>query len=368
MNRLLVDIGVKPKPWLQFHFQGQDARAPGKQNATPLFRDPFDVRQAWVQIGDPEKGLVHARVGRQELKYGGQRLIGPLDWTNTARQFDAAKITVGDDDLGVDVFAASVVRINDDGFNRHRDGHNLHGIYSRLNKLAPGSQLEAFVLWKTTPLVISGNGMAGDADSYTAGVRFVRKLAGGFDTEMEAARQFGSFGVDDISAWGGYWVLGYTPANVKLSPRFSVEYQYGSGDSDPTDGKYQTFDQLFPTGHLYQGTADRIGWRNISDVRAGVSIKPHDKVTLKFDHFSFWLADRHDNLYAVNGSVAVATPEGGAAEKYVGQEVDAILTWKPAGHVTVGTGVGYFIPGRFVKAATPGDKHTFSFLFLNYVL
>jgi hypothetical protein len=368
LNQVLIDIGVKPKSWLNFHFQGQDARAPGKMNATPLFRDPFDVRQAWVEIGDPNEGWVRARVGRQELSYGGQRLVGPLAWTNTARQFDAAKVTVGKDDLGFDVFAASVVQIDDDGFNRHRDGNNLHGFYSRLNRLIPGSKLEAFVLLKTTPLVISGNGIPGDADTYTAGVRFVRKLGAGFDTEMEAARQFGTFGADDISAWGGYWVLGYTPPGVKLSPRFSVEYQYGSGDADPTDGKYQTFDQLFPTGHLYQGTADRIGWRNISDVRAGVSIKPHAKVNLKFDHFTFWLANRHDGLYAVNGRVAVAAPEGGAADKYVGQEIDAILSWKPAGHVTVGTGLGYFMPGRFLKATTPGEGHTFSYLFLNYVL
>ena len=368
LHRVLVDIGVEPKPWLNFHFQGQDARAPGKANATPLFRDPFDVRQAWVEIGDPEKGWLHARVGRQELNYGAQRLIGPLDWTNTARQFDAAKVSVGKDDLGFDVFAASVVEIDDQDFNRHRDGHNLHGIYGRLNRLVPGSKLEAFVLWKTTPLVISGNGQAGDADTYTAGVRFVRSLGAGFDTEMEAARQFGTFGVDDISAWGGYWILGYTPPGVKLSPRFSAEYQCGSGDSDPEDGKYHTFDQLFPTGHLYQGTADRIGWRNISDVRAGVAIKPHPKVNLTFDHFSFWLANRNDNLYAVNGSVAVAVPEGGAADTYVGQEIDAILSWKPEEHVTVGAGAGYFIPGRFLKDTTPGDRHTFGYLFLNYVL
>jgi hypothetical protein len=368
LSQILIDIGIKPTSWLNFHFQGQDARAPGKENANGVFRDPFDVRQAWVEIGDPKKGWIHARVGRQELLYGGQRLIGPLAWTNTARQFDAAKVTVGKDDLGFDVFAASVVQIDPTGFNRHRDENNLHGIYGRLNRLVPGSKLEAFILLKTTPLVISGNGTPGDADTYTAGVRFVRKLAAGFDTEMEAARQFGTFGVDDISAWGGYWVLGYTPDGVKLSPRFSVEYQYGSGDSDPTDGKYQTFDQLFPTGHLYQGTADRVGWRNISDVRAGVAIKPHPKVNLKFDHFTFWLADRHDDLYAVNGSVAVAAPEGGATDKYVGQEVDAILSWKPVSHVTFGGGVGYFMPGQFLKETTPGDQHTFSYLFLNYIL
>jgi len=151
LSQILIDIGIKPTSWLNFHFQGQDARAPGKENANGVFRDPFDVRQAWVEIGDPKKGWIHARVGRQELLYGGQRLIGPLAWTNTARQFDAAKVTVGKDDLGFDVFAASVVQIDPTGFNRHRDENNLHGIYGRLNRLVPGSKLEAFILLKTTP-------------------------------------------------------------------------------------------------------------------------------------------------------------------------------------------------------------------------
>lgn len=61
-------------------------------------------------------------------------------------------------------------------------------------------------------------------------------------------------------------------------------------------------------------------------------------------------------------------PQGGAADKYVGQEMDAILSWKPASHVALGTGVGYFMPGHFLKDTTPGDQHIFSYLFLNYVL
>ena len=35
LNRLLLDVDVKPTSWLNFHFQGQDARAPGKKNAAP---------------------------------------------------------------------------------------------------------------------------------------------------------------------------------------------------------------------------------------------------------------------------------------------------------------------------------------------
>ncbi len=368
LNRVLVDVGVKPKSWLQFHFQGQDARAPGKEPAPGLFRDPFDVRQAWVQVGDAEKGLVHARIGRQPLLYGKQRLVGPLDWTNTARQFDAAKLTVGEKDLHLDLFAASVVVIDPGDFNERRDGRNLHGAYATLDGLLDKGSLEVYTLWKTDPLIVDALGRAGDQDLYTSGFRFDRLLGAGFDMETEWARQYGQFAGEDIAAWGAYGVLGYTPPGWRWSPRFSTEYQYGSGDGDAADGTRKTFDQLFPTGHLYQGTADRIGWQNVRDVRAGVQLKPHSKLGLTFDYFNYWLANKQDHLYAVNGRISVRAPEGGARSSHVGQEVDALLAWKPAAHATVGGGLGYFFTGDFLKETTPGRRHVFTYLFLNYVL
>ena len=368
LNRVLVDVGLKPKSWLTFHFQGQDARAPGKNNANGVFRDSFDVRQAWVRIGDPESGLVHATVGRQHLLYGKQRLVGPLDWTNTARQFDAAKLTIGKKDLNLDLFAASVVVIEPGDFNKHRDGNNLHGAYATLDGLLDKGSLEVYTLWKTNPRVVDALGRLGDQDLYTSGIRFDRQLGSGFDMETEWARQYGQYAGEDVSAWGAYGVLGYTPPGWSWSPRFSTEYQFGSGDGNSADGTRSTFDQLFPTGHLYQGTADRIGWRNVKDVRAGVALKPHPKLGLNLDYFNFWLANKRDHLYAVNGAIAIRAPEGGAASNHVGHEIDAILTWKPAAHATVGGGLGYFFAGDFLKETTPGRRHIFTYLFFNYVL
>ena len=103
LGRLNVNLAVEPKPWLSFYFQGQDSRAPGKTNATGFFRDPFDIRQAYLELGNQESYKTSLRVGRQELKYGAQRLIAPLDWGNTARQFDALKVSFGGTDTSVAV-------------------------------------------------------------------------------------------------------------------------------------------------------------------------------------------------------------------------------------------------------------------------
>ncbi len=366
LSRLLVHVGIQPKPWLKVFVQGQDARAPGKQDATPFFRDPMDLRQAYVELGEIERGWLRVRAGRQDLLYGAQRLIGPLDWSNTARQFDAVKLTVGKKDMSMDVFSASVVRIDDTAFNRSRSGENLHGLYGGLNKLFPNTTFEPYLLWKTQPA--TGSLTVRDADVYTAGFRLLRPLPAGFDTAVELARQFGHFGPQDVSAWGAYGILGYTPPALKLSPRFSVEYTYGSGNRNPADPTVRTFDQLFPTGHLYLGVADLVGWRNIKAARGGVELKPHAKLQLAVDVFSFWLASPQDHLYNAGGRIAARAPEGGVRDTHVGEELDITLVYKPAPYLTVGAGFGYLFPGKFLKRNTPGSATSFPYLFCNYVL
>src|SRR5262245_56685417 len=52
------------------------------------------------------------RIGRQELLYGSQRLISPLDWANTRRTFQGFKLYWQDDDWNIDFFATHPVRID----------------------------------------------------------------------------------------------------------------------------------------------------------------------------------------------------------------------------------------------------------------
>jgi hypothetical protein len=49
------------------------------------FKDPMDIRQAfgeWLKIGDSPFGI---KVGRQQISYGDQRVLGPGLWGNTGR-------------------------------------------------------------------------------------------------------------------------------------------------------------------------------------------------------------------------------------------------------------------------------------------
>ena len=366
--RTRVNIRVKPAPWLRFFFQGQDARAPGIRAGLPnigVFRDAFDVRQAYVRIGSDESP-VNLTAGRQLLILGDQRLVGALDWANTSREFDAVKLQIQGGGAKLTAFSASVVQ-NDPGrrINQSAEGNNLHGLYAAVENVVPGSTLEPYLLWQTTPSVVNELGLRGDLDRYTGGVRLWGKGIGPWDYNAALVKQWGDAAGAEIGAWGFYTELGYT-LDAPGKPRFYTEYTFGSGDADPADGKVGGFVDLFPTAHLWYGYNDLVGWRNIKNLRLGVQFQPCAKLGLRFDYHSFHLADRNDGLYNVAGRLTAAAPSGGAADTRIGDEFNATFTIPLTSVLTLGGGSGYMIPGPFLKANTPGNGNTFSFLFFTY--
>jgi hypothetical protein len=57
-------------------------------------RTPWDIYQAYAELGSVEKSIFGLRAGRQELTFGDQRLIGNAAWTDTEHTFDAIRGTV----------------------------------------------------------------------------------------------------------------------------------------------------------------------------------------------------------------------------------------------------------------------------------
>jgi hypothetical protein len=130
LSRQRLEVGIQPSKNFKVSLQGQDSRIKGNdpERGNGTARDVFDLREAYVAIGDEENGWWDARVGRQELAYGSERLVGIDQWANTPRTFDAAQIGFHRSDNRVDFVAGSVVVVDPDHFNKRRDGENFYGI------------------------------------------------------------------------------------------------------------------------------------------------------------------------------------------------------------------------------------------------
>ncbi len=366
LGRLRLNMKVQPAGWLSFSFQGQDSRAWRRdQRVIPNgAQDSLDLRMAYAEFGNCDTRPFGLRIGRQELTLGDQRLVGAINWSNTARTFDAVRATLRRRSVRLDAFAASVVVVRDGEFNKRVDGDNLHGLYAVFDRLIPKATLDVYSFWRLAPRRVAESGAPGNLDSKTAGFRWTGKLPRGFDYTMQVAGQTGSLGTDHIRAWAGEWVAGRT-WTVRWTPRVSVEYNHASGDRDPRDGRRGTFDTLYPTPHDVYGLADQVGWKNIRHLRSGLEAKPRTPWRLFANYHSWWRASLQDGLYNAAGSLTVRSP-GPRAGRHVGQELDFQAFYTLNARLQMAGGVGHIFPGHFLERASPGAPHTYRYVLLLY--
>jgi hypothetical protein len=360
LSQLQLNLLIHPTPWLKFFAQGMDARVFEKQPAVPSYQNTWDIRQAYIELGDSEKKNLGLRVGRQELNFGDQRLIGSSPWTNVERVFDAVRGTVRYDGYRVDAFTSSVVNAVTGTWDHHQQGNNLHGLYGGIEKLVPKATIEPYILWRVQPGVRNEAGVLAHLNEKVAGVRWVGKLPHGFDYGTEMVREFGSLGADKIQSWAGHWVVGRTAATVRFTPRVFAEFNYASGDRNHKDGIRGPVDQLYPSNHNKYGLADQVGWRNIKDTRAGIEARLRRNVTATIEYNNWYLASATDALYVSGGTVAFRAING-TAGTHVGQEFDATATWTIFKPLLAGAGFGHIVPGEFLKKTTPGNPYNYPY-------
>jgi len=362
LNRFRLSTTLRLAPWWRMVAQTQDARVVGDKQKPygPPHQDTWDLRQAYAEMGDPDKNPVALRIGRQEISLGGERLMGVSQWQNVGRSFDAARLLVHYRKLSLTAFAASVVVLHDGRVGSVTPGNNLHGAYASIAGWIPNSTIEPYFMWRLQPNVKSELGPLGHLDMNVSGARWLGKVRA-FDYNTSFVLERGSVVTDRVDAWAGHWLLAYSIPNLAGSPRFVAEYNYATGDGNPHDGRDNTFQLLYPTAHDRHGLSDQVGWRNIHHLRATVELKPQSKWTLTPSYNAFWLADPRDALYNSQGNVVVARVADGSAGRWVGQELDLAATYSLTRVTQLGAGFAHIFPGTFLHQATPAAGSSYPY-------
>jgi hypothetical protein len=364
LSRLRFNLSLTPTRWLAVHAQVQDARVARKDvgaGGAP-FSAPADVRLAHVDLG-AAGSPISARLGRQELAFGEQRLVGHVSWLNAARSFDGARLTWRRRGLQLDAFAASVVRIATDDWDRSGNGNRFHGAHATAATWIPRATVEPYFFWRSEREQPVETGGTGRMRLASTGIRVAGALPAGFDYGLETVMQRGSVGTDSTRAWAQHMKL-RSPALGSV--RVVGEYNYATGDDDPADGRRGTFDALYPTPHDKYGLADQVGWRNIHHVRAAVELAAVPRTPITAAYHSWWLDSATDGLYAPSGAL-IARVSGGAPGRHVGHEFDVQLSRPITPQLQVAAGYAHLRPGAFLEAATPGASFNSTFVMLTYV-
>lgn len=353
------------------YVEARDSSSAGDNRQPHPEADRFDLHQAFVTVGNPKGFPLTTKLGRQELAYGDERLIGNGDWGNLGRVFDAAKLRYEGRHFWADAFVGRVVLANDGSFNVANDYDWFSGVYASTRTLIPKQETQFYFLSRNTgpgsPTATAGSPQAGGPgprDIYTVGGR-VKSLPGqfnGWDYAAEVAGQSGSINLGGTRlnqrAFAASAGGGYTWADAFGSPRLGLEYSFASGDGDPNDGSSGTFENLFPTNHKHYGYMDLVGWRNVHNPRFSAAMKPAMPLTLTLDYHLFWLADTADHFYPESGAGRNAAGSYGrnpSFNGFVGSELDFDVTYAPRPWLLLRVGVGHFFVGDYVEQSLAGD-------------
>ncbi|MEE8349802.1 MAG: alginate export family protein [Acidobacteriota bacterium] len=366
--RLRVHGDLVLGPYFRVFVEGKSALSTNRDlpgGLRTLDVDNADLQNVFVDLRIPfEKGSATLRFGRQELQFGRQRLISPLNWSNTRpRMFDGFRGSLKLGGWRLDGFHTKFVRVRKYAFNRNNSGTEFSGLYLTGR---PGNKLAADVYWIHLDRERSvWNGVSGQEDRHTVGTRLGGALAEtGLTFDVEGAFQFGDHGTRDIQAFMFASELGYSFTQAPGVPRVQLGFDWASGDEDSSDGEANTFNQLFPLGHAFLGFIDIVGRQNIMDLSGRFSISPRRPFTVRLDGHFFWRADPNDALYNAGGGVVL--PGNPLLSRRVGSEVDFTFQYPINRHVVFTSGYSHFFPGAFVEESKSAKGIDFGYVMVQY--
>ncbi len=263
-----------------FTLRIQDVRIWGEESDTlnDFSAGGLDVHEAFAVIPFTECGCVSLKLGRQEISFDTQRIIGAVGWSQRGRSFDALRLHLGKGKTNADLFGA--ILKEDDG---DADGTLAGGATNSFMAGLHGT-------WQYDPahnlslLALSVNQADPTVARHTVGVVATGKV-GSFSYTGEGYYQLGKTGGQDVSAW-----------LVAVRPSFTFDAPWKPsvtlwGEALSGDGTAEgTFDTLFATNHKFYGEMDfflatvgHTGKLGLVDAGGRVAVKPHAKLGLHVD-------------------------------------------------------------------------------------
>lgn len=309
----------------------------------------IDLDLAYVTLKEFLYSPLTMTVGRQELHFGNDMIIGDPDTNNrvtnaspfgtgnrlnadlTARKsFDAIRATLNYDPVVVDIVGAKIR----EGATNSQDDVDLYGVNAAWD-VSKKLKVEGY-FWqknlgrKTNTALTAAGDVNENKRRYTDvfGYRVSGEPVDGLTYSLEQAFQFGKYNQNDfqgnvldnatvavpliatdaatrpgqggmgnlvnIKAWALEAFLNYDFKKVKYTPALGACYAYFSGDAADFDAndaqRRRGWDPMFENqtyGHIANALFNQTN-QHIAGLNA--SLKPFQDVTIKGEYFGYWLA------------------------------------------------------------------------------
>lgn len=373
LHQIRLNIQYDVSEQLVLFVEGQDAgitgEATNQDDAVPnVNADDFDLHQGYV-LYKPYT-FIHFKVGRQKLNLGKQRLSSSLEWVNTARVWDAFRFSIGRKGYRtLDAFVSKTVPVDPNGFNSHSTTGNrhfdsaFHGLYYSDWKMISRTQVDFYTF-------LRDDNNSEDA-VWTLGFRFDTEI-NHFTFDGDFAWQVGDYGKEDHEAYAAHLGMTYSFIDGRKHT-FGLAANYASGDSNSSDTKHETFDNLYPLNHAYYGYLDRFSWMNMSEINVTYNVDIH-KSKLRLAYHWFWLDEPVTDSWYAAGNFA-ASPlfshvnSAPGASRDAGSEFNlTVMTKHLRGNITSLFGYGHFFVGDYVDQLVGTSAEDADYIFGQFKL
>jgi hypothetical protein len=350
--RSRVNLQVSPTEDTRILVQVQDSRVFGAGNPTMNrgtqdgMSKAIDFHQAYFSVAGLFSESFSAKIGRQELVYGKQRLLSNSNWNNVGTTFDAAVVQWDPGPFTADLIISKLV-----GSQTTTLAENLRGLYV-VTAINQQHKADLFVLQDDNTVPLTRGPAAGQSklNRITGGVNLYSR-GPEWDYNAELILQRGRISVVDSLARASidaflYSIAGGYTFDPESKLRLGFLYTILSGDDRPKDETSRTFVSLFASTHTYFGYMDffpkTLPDYGLRDLALSVSANIGTSTSLATDLHYFSL-DR--------GMTVAATSGENVSERSLGYELDITATHKYSSSVSLNGGIGVFVPEGAMRCA-----------------
>lgn len=356
-QRLRLGMDFRATDWAAGRVALQDVRTWGvNANDSADRSDPLRVFEAFVDL-TLHTDYAHVKLGRQVWNFGGSRVIGKADWSQTGRAFDGADLTFTYlDFLKVDALFAVIDERNASNGTDHLFG----GLYLNV-PYVKGMAFDAYWLYNRD------NREGAKRNFSTMGLRAAGRMPfhDALYIDLEGNWQVGTVTEgdgptdavtkdQDHFAAAYHAEVGYYIPEKTVRPALFLFFDSASGDpnlspKDPKNDKSTAYLPLFPTRHALLGKMDIFDLKNIWDIGGRITLEPSALPGFRFEaefHKLALVEEMGAVPWAATNPAFFKTPKKSAD---LGVEGDFSLFYQVTEELELATGYSFLVPGEGLK-------------------
>lgn len=306
----------------------------------------FIMNEAWAKLNFGTGFF--AQLGRQNLAYDDERILGALDWNVAGRYHDALKLGYADNVNQLNLILA--FNQNDEkpkGGTFYRDGAQPYKNMQTLWYHYAASECS----FNASLLFMNLGWETGDAATQTSHTRYMQNFgtyltyqpAKAWDLQGSFYYQTGkNKAAMSVSAFMASAKVTYT---INKQWNIYAGYDYLSGDNGEGD-KFKAFDPLYGTHHKFYGFMDYFYASSfidklapgLQDAQLGAMYKVSSKVNMQLNYHYFATAAKLDDV-----------------KKGLGSEIDYQLDWTIMKDVKLSAGYSFMLGTKSMDIVKGGN-------------